>query len=65
MLKLNPNILERDGKKAFVILTYEEFLSIKEALEDAHDLQCLKEARVEEWHAPTTSLASVRESLNI
>lgn len=65
MLKLNPNILERDGKKAFVILTYEEFLSIEEALEDADDLQCLKEARSEERHTPTTSLACVRESLNI
>lgn len=65
MLKLNPKILERDGEKMFVILTYEEFLSIEEALEDADDLQCLKEARSEEWHAPTTSLACVRESNNI
>ncbi len=65
MLNLKPNILERDGKKAFVILTYEEFLSIKEALEDADDLQCLKAARAEEWDAPKTSLASVRESLGI
>jgi len=55
----------RDGKKSFVILTYEEFLSIKEALEDADDLQCLKEARAEEWDAPKTSLSSVRESLDI
>lgn len=65
MLNLKPNILERDGKKSFVILTYEEFLSIKEALEDADDLQCLKEARAEEWDAPKTSLASVREPLEI
>lgn len=65
MLNLKPNILERDGKKAFVVLTYEEFLSIEEALEDADDLQCLKEARAEEWNAPTTSLDSVRKTLNI
>ena len=65
MLNLKPNILERDGKKAFVVLTYEEFLSIEAALEDAEDLQCLKEARAEEWDAPKTSLASVREALDI
>lgn len=65
MLNLKPNILERDGKKAFVVLTYEEFLSIEAALEDADDLHCLKEARAEEWDAPKTALASVRESLGI
>ncbi len=65
MLNLKPNILERDGKKSFVVLTYEEFLSIEEALEDADDLQCLKEARAEEWNAPATPLDSVRKTLNI
>ena len=65
MLNLKPNILERDGKKSFVVLTYEEYLSIEEALEDADDLQCLKEARAEEWNAPTTSLDSVRKTLTL
>ena len=65
MLNLKPNILERDGEKAFVVLTYEEFLSIEEALEDAEDLRCLKEARAEELDAPKSSLPSVRESLDI
>jgi hypothetical protein len=65
MLNLKPNILEHDGKKSFVVLTYEEFLSIEEALQDADDVQCLKEARAEEWNAPATSLDSVRKSLNI
>lgn len=65
MLNLKPNILERDGEKAFVVLTYEEFLSIEEALEDAEDLRCLKEARAEEFDAPKSSLSSVRESLDI
>ena len=40
-------------------------LSIEEALEDADDLQCLKEARAEEWNAPTASLNSVRKTLTI
>lgn len=26
MVTIHPNILERDGKKAFVVLPYEEFI---------------------------------------
>ena len=35
MIELHPEILEKNGKKEFVILTYEEFVAIQEALEDA------------------------------
>ena len=65
MLDLKPKFLERDGKKSFVVLTYEEYLAIEEALQDAGDLQCLKEARAEEWDAPTPPLDSVRKTLSI
>jgi PHD/YefM family antitoxin component YafN of YafNO toxin-antitoxin module len=65
MLALKPNILERDGKKEFVILTYEEYSRIQEALEDAEDLCCLREAKEDEYQAPTVSLDSVRHALNI
>ena len=30
MVTIHPNILERDGKKAFVVLPYEEFVMIEE-----------------------------------
>ena len=38
MIELHPEIIERDGKKQFVILTYEEFVTVQEALADADDL---------------------------
>lgn len=65
MLKLQPNILERDGKKAFAVLTYEEFLGVQEALEDYADLCELREAKAAEFNAPDTPLSEVRQKLGI
>ena len=65
MVTLHPNILERDGKKAFAVLPYEEFVKIGEELHDFEDLKDLRAAKEEEANAPTTSLASVRKKLKI
>jgi len=65
MLTLHPSILERDGRKAFAILPYEEFLKIEEALQDLCDLQELRAAKVKESDAPCYSLDSVRGKLGI
>lgn len=35
MIDIHPEILERNGEKQFVILPYEEFVAIQEALADA------------------------------
>jgi len=32
-MALHPQVIEKKGKKEFVVLPYEEFLSIQEALE--------------------------------
>jgi PHD/YefM family antitoxin component YafN of YafNO toxin-antitoxin module len=65
MLTLHPNILERDGKKAFVVLPYEEFQNLQEELDEYEDLKDLREAKVEESNANVESLSSVRSALNI
>jgi uncharacterized heparinase superfamily protein len=65
MVTLHPNILERDGKKAFAVLPYEEFVRIGEELHDFEDLKDLRAAKTEEADAPTTPLASVRKKLRI
>ena len=39
MLTIHPNVLERDGKKAFVVLPYEEFVMIEEELQEYEDLK--------------------------
>lgn len=65
MIKLHPNILERDGKKAFVVLTYEEFLQIQEELENFEDLKELRAAKAKEADAPTTPITKARKQLGI
>jgi len=65
MVMLHPNILERDGKKAFVVLPYEEFVLIEEQLEELDDLKELRAAKAEEADAPTVTLDEVRRELGL
>lgn len=65
MLTLHPNILEKDGKKAFAVLTYEEFQKVQEELDQYEDLKDLRAAKSREANAPVESLSSVRHTLNI
>ena len=65
MIELHPEILEKDGKKQFVILTYEEFTAIEEALADAEDLVALRIAKKEELGAPSVPLEKVVDDLGI
>jgi PHD/YefM family antitoxin component YafN of YafNO toxin-antitoxin module len=63
MVRLHPNILEKDGKRAFVVLPYEEFLQIQEELENYEDLKKLRAAKAKEADAPTTPLSKARKQL--
>ena len=63
MIELHPEIIEKDGKKQFVVLPYEEFQAIEEALADADDLTELRAATKEERDAPNTPLEEVVEKL--
>jgi uncharacterized heparinase superfamily protein len=65
MMTLHPSILERDGKKAFAVLPYEEFVKIEEELDNFEDIKDLRAAKAEEATASTASLTSVRKELNI
>jgi PHD/YefM family antitoxin component YafN of YafNO toxin-antitoxin module len=60
MIKLHPEFLKKDGKPAFVVLPYEEFKAIEEALDDAEDLRVLRSAREQEGPAETQSLQEVK-----
>ena len=59
----HPQIIEKDGKKEFVVLPYDEFLAIQEALEDFDDLEELRAAKAEAEKKPGIPLASVRKEL--
>lgn len=65
MIELHPEIVEKDGKKQFVILRYEEFVAIQQALADADDLASLRAAKKDEGDAPTIPLDQVVEELEL
>jgi hypothetical protein len=65
MVALHPNILEKDGKRVFVVLSYEEFLLIEEELQDFEDLKELRAAKSQEAGSPTTLLDDVRQDMGI
>jgi PHD/YefM family antitoxin component YafN of YafNO toxin-antitoxin module len=62
-MTLHPQIIEKEGKKEFVVLPYEEFLQLQEQLEDYEDFKDLRCAKVEERDAPTTPLSEVKKTL--
>lgn len=59
-MELHPQILEKDGKPAFVILPYEEFTALRDALEDALDSLALREAKEENRGKRTYSMDEVK-----
>ena len=65
MVEMHPQIIERDGKKEFAVLPYEEFLQIQEEIEDYEDLKQLRRAKAEDGEAPTVSLDDAKKELGI
>jgi len=65
MVALHPNVLERDGEKAFVVLPYEEFILIEEELQELEDIKELRAAKETEGQEPTVSLAQAKRQLGI
>ncbi len=65
MIPIHPQILEKDGKKEFVVIPYEEFLEIQDALMDFEDLKDLREAKSKEKDSRGMSLSEARRELNI
>ena len=64
MIELHPEIVVKDEKQ-FVILPYEEFAAIREALSDAEDLAALRAAKKEEHDAATVSFEQVIDDLGL
>lgn len=65
MLKLHPEILVKDGKKQFAVLTYEEFLAVQELLADAEDLLEFRKAKRAEGKKRSVPLAEVKRKLGL
>jgi hypothetical protein len=60
MVPLHPSFLEYDGKKAFVVLPYDEFQALEEEIETLQDIEALRVAKAEEGDAPTVSHEDVK-----
>ncbi len=65
MQAIHPKILEYDGKKAFVVLTYDEFVAIEEHLQEYEDIKQLRIAKAEEADAPTVPLRRAKKVLGL
>jgi hypothetical protein len=60
MIELHPECITKDGQKQFAVLPYEEFLKIKELLEDLEDLRDLRDSKKEDQ---SVSLSDVKKML--
>lgn len=58
-MSIHPQIIEKEGRKEFVVLPYEEFLSIQEELEDYDDLKTLRREKAVAGHLPARNLEDV------
>ncbi len=60
-----PQIIKKDGKAEFVVIPFQDYLDIKEMLDDFKDLQGLRKAKEEEKAVQTIPLDAVGKELNI
>jgi len=65
MLTVKAQILEKEGRKEFVVLSYEDFLRMQEEIEAYDDLRVLRQAKEREKDAPTVSLKQAKVHLGI
>jgi hypothetical protein len=63
-MDLRPQIIEKDGKKEYVILPYEEYLKIEQLLQDHEDLIDLRKAKSESVNEPSIPFRKVEEKIS-
>lgn len=62
-MSIHPQIIEKEGKKEFVVLPYEEFVLIQEALDDYEDLRMLREEKASSLGEATRTLDDILKGL--
>jgi len=66
MISLHPQILKKNGRGQFVILSYQEYQAVRELLADADDLAALRRARhTDDPSKPGYTLEQVRVRLGL
>lgn len=62
-MSIHPQIIEKDGRKEFVVLPYDEFLQMQEEIEDYEDLRALREEKATAHAQPTRSLDDILKEI--
>lgn len=58
-MQLHPQMIEKEGRKEFVVLPFEEYQKLTELLQDYEDLKELREAKQASQGEKGISLAQV------
>jgi hypothetical protein len=65
MVRLNPQYMKKGGKPEFVVLTYQEFQELLEALDDARELWDLRRARKDNGGKRGLTIAQYRSKYRV
>jgi PHD/YefM family antitoxin component YafN of YafNO toxin-antitoxin module len=63
-MSIHPQVIEKNGRKEFVVLPYEEFLQMQAEIEDYEDLKTLRDEKAISHPEPTRSLDSVLKEID-
>ena len=58
-------VLEKDGKREFAVIPYEELVMVQKDLDDYESLKALREAKAKEADAKTVSFEKAKKILDI
>jgi PHD/YefM family antitoxin component YafN of YafNO toxin-antitoxin module len=58
-MTIHPQIIKKEGKNEFVVLPYDEFIKIQDALENYEDLKLLREEKEKSKNQSTIPLGKV------
>lgn len=65
MIDLHPEILKENGRNAFAVLPYEEFVALQERLAELEDLLEIDEVKRAEGHLPRVTLETIEKDLGL
>lgn len=65
MFEIQHQIIEKNGKKEFVVIPYEEFVRVRDELEEFEDLRQLREAKEQEKNAPSYTIEDAKKQLDM
>jgi hypothetical protein len=63
--ELHPQIIEKNGTKESVVLPYQEFIALREWIEDMEDLLELREAKRAERNLAGRPLEEIAKELGL